>query len=216
MLHLPRERSMPGSGPRDMVKIGWSVFRCHMGCRTSRVFSRTLHHPARGLGAGAAGWERGLWSDHVPASIYRLALPPLPRPPLRAPQPSSVGPITADVYLRSKSSESATAATMSGFPRRTPTPSRSCPAASRSPTRYSTAARAEPFPSDKEPPRRLSRWGLDDRAAPPRGPWRPATRGEWSGEPPFLTQPHDLTLLRPAFRCRKGASSSTKDATSTL
>ena len=35
---------------------------------------------------------------------------------------------------------------MSGFPRNTSTLSRSCPAASRSPTRYLTAARAEPFP----------------------------------------------------------------------
>ena len=35
---------------------------------------------------------------------------------------------------------------MSGFPRHTSTPSRSCPSASRSPTRYSTAALAEPFP----------------------------------------------------------------------
>ena len=43
--------------------------------------------------------------------------------------------ITPDVYLCSKSSESATAATMSGFPRSTSTPSRGFPAASRSPKR---------------------------------------------------------------------------------
>ncbi len=43
--------------------------------------------------------------------------------------------ITPEVYLCSKSSESATAATMSGFPRSTSTPSRGFPAASRSPKR---------------------------------------------------------------------------------
>ncbi len=43
--------------------------------------------------------------------------------------------ITPEVYLCSKSSESATAATMSGFPLSTSTPSRGFPAASRSPRR---------------------------------------------------------------------------------
>ncbi len=43
--------------------------------------------------------------------------------------------ITPEVYLCSKSSESATAATMSGFPRSTSTPSRGFPVASRSPRR---------------------------------------------------------------------------------
>ena len=43
--------------------------------------------------------------------------------------------ITPDVYLCSKPSESATAATMSGFPRSTSTPSRGLPSASRSPRR---------------------------------------------------------------------------------
>ena len=38
--------------------------------------------------------------------------------------------ITADVYLCSNASVSATAATWSGFSRRTSTPSRGCPAAS--------------------------------------------------------------------------------------
>ena len=54
--------------------------------------------------------------------------------------------ITPEVYLCSKSSESATAATMSGLPRSTSTPSRGLPVASRSPRRYFAAARAEPVP----------------------------------------------------------------------
>ena len=54
--------------------------------------------------------------------------------------------ITPDVYLCSKPSESDTAATMSGLPRSTSTPSRGFPAASCSPRRYLAAARADPVP----------------------------------------------------------------------
>ncbi len=59
---------------------------------------------------------------------------------------SSAHAITPEVYLCSNPRASATDATRWGSPRRTSTPSRGCPAASRSPRRYAAAARADPVP----------------------------------------------------------------------